>query len=217
MKKRLAPLWSVLWPCTVIGVIVVLTCGLEFLMVASDLGLTGSVRWRSLVLQYGGFWPGLMRDWQPNFGSQPWTMFFSYSVLHAGFMHLLGNMLMLLWIGQGLVARTGQIGFALLWLCSALGGAMMFGALTSTPTPMVGASGCVFGLIGAVVVFDYILPGKYAKALGITLTLVVLNIVMLVVEGGLLAWQTHLGGYLTGALAAFVLGDEGPKAAHSER
>lgn len=185
----------------------VLTCGLEVLMITSDLGLTGSGRWRALVLQYGGFWPGLMRNWEPNFAAQPWMMFLSYSVLHAGVLHLLGNMLMLAWVGPILVARTGQIGFALLWLCSGLGGALVFGALTTTPTPMVGASGCVFGLIGALVVFEYILPGKYAKALGITLALIVLNIVMLVVEGGLLAWQTHLGGYVIGVVAALVLGD----------
>ena len=97
MKTHPAPLWFALWPGPVIGVILVFTCGLEVLMVTSDLGFTGSGRWRALVLQYGGFWPGLMRNWEPNFDAQPWMMFLSYSVLHAGIMHLLGNMLMLVW------------------------------------------------------------------------------------------------------------------------
>lgn len=208
-----AALWPVLWPCTAIGVLMVVTCGLELLMMASDLGLTGSARWRSLVLQYGAFWPGLMRDWQPNFAWQPWTMFLSYSVLHAGFLHLIGNMLMLLWVGPGLVARMGQVGFVLLWVCSALGGAMIFGAMTNSPTPMVGASGCVFGLIGALVMFDYVLPGKYGKAIVITAALAVLNVVMLIAENGLLAWQTHLGGYVIGAITALLLGDTRPDTA----
>jgi membrane associated rhomboid family serine protease len=196
---------SVLWPCTVIGVLVVLTVGLELLVTAADLGLIGSTRWRSLVLQYGACWPGLVRGWQPNYAWQPWTMFLSYSVLHAGILHLAGNILMLLWIGPGLVGRIGQRGFLLVWVCSALGGAMVFVALASDSTPMVGASGSVFGLIGAVVMFDYVQTGRYRAAIGITLALVLLNLVMLVAENGLLAWQTHLGGYIAGALVATLL------------
>lgn len=199
--------WPFLWPCAAIGVLLLATCGLELVMVAADLGLIGSGRWRSLVLQYGGFWPGLLRDWQPNYAWQPWTMFLSYSVLHAGFMHLAGNMLMLLWLGPGLAARLGQSGFVLLWVSSALGGAIAFGTLATDLTPMVGASGAVFGLIGAMVVFEYIQPRRYGAALGITLALAMLNIVMLIAEGGLLAWQTHLGGYVVGAVAAVILDD----------
>lgn len=179
-------------------------------MIVSDLGLAGLGRWRALVLQYGGFWPGLMRNWVPNFAAQPWTMFISYCVLHAGFLHLLGNMLLLLWIGPGLVARLGQTRFVLLWVSSALGGAIVFGILTTTPTPMVGASGCIFGLIGALVIFEYVMPGTYAKAVVITLALIATNIVMMVVEGGLLAWQTHLGGFVTGAIAALLLDPAAP-------
>ncbi|WP_299734012.1 hypothetical protein [uncultured Tateyamaria sp.] len=35
-----------------------LTCGLELAAVAVDMGLIGSVRWRSFILQYGACWPG---------------------------------------------------------------------------------------------------------------------------------------------------------------
>lgn len=194
-------------PGLVIGLLLVLTCGLELVMVAADMGLIGSVRWRALLVQYGACWPGLLRDWQPNYPAQPWTMFLSYSLLHAGFLHLLGNMTMLLWVGPGLAARIGQAGFLLLWIGSAIGGAVVFVAIATAPTPMVGASGAVFGLMGALVMLDYVRAGKLAKAAVITLGLVVLNVVMLIIEDGLLAWQTHLGGYIFGALIALLLTD----------
>lgn len=176
-------------------------------MVAADIGLIGSVRWRSLVLQYGACWPGLMRNWLPNYAAQPWTMFVTYALLHAGILHLVGNMIMLLWIGPGLVARLGQWGFMLLWVGASVGGGVVFVAMATSPTPMVGASGAVFGLMGALVMLDYVRTGQYAHAIAMTLGLAALNIVMLVVENGLLAWQTHLGGYLFGCVIALMLKD----------
>ncbi|MFL4468339.1 rhomboid family intramembrane serine protease [Tateyamaria armeniaca] len=204
------------WPGTVIAVLMILTCGLELAVAAADVGLIGSVRWRSLILQYGACWPGLVRDWQPNYAAQPWTMFFSYSLLHAGLLHLLGNMAMLLWVGPGLAARVGQLGFLLLWVGSVLGGGLVFVAMASASTPMVGASGAVFGLIGALVMYDYVLKGRYAKALGISAALALLNLVMLIAENGLLAWQTHLGGYLAGGLIALCLTDRQPEPAATD-
>lgn len=201
------------WPGAVIAVLMAVTCGLELLVSAADLGLIGSARWRALVLQNGACWPGLLRDWQPNYPAQPWTMFLSYSLLHAGLLHLAGNMLMLFWIGPGLVARIGSAGFLLLWVGSALGGALVFVAMATGPTPMVGASGAVFGLIGALVMLDYARTDRIGKALLITLGVVVLNVVMLIIEDGLLAWQTHLGGYVFGAALAFILKDKAPKTA----
>lgn len=203
----LAPWQTIAWPGPVIGVLILVTSGVELAVTAADMGLIGSVRWRSLLLQYAAFWPGLMRNWQPNYPAQPWTMFLSYSLLHSGILHLLGNMAMLLWVGPGLAARVGQVGFLLLWIGSVLGGGIAFGAMASATTPMVGASGAVFGLIGAIVMLDYVLTGRYGKALGITAGLALLNVVTLISENGLLAWQTHLGGSVAGGMIAMMLRD----------
>lgn len=202
-----APWLAIPWPGAVIAVLMALTCGLELVTAAADIGLIGSARWRALVLQYGACWPGLMRDWQPNYAAQPWTMFLSYSFLHAGMLHLLGNMAVLLWVGPSLVARIGQWRFLLLWLGSVLGGGIVFVAMANAPTPMVGASGAVFGLMGALVMFDYVRTREYGKALIITLGLALLNVAMLIIEDGLLAWQTHLGGYVAGVVIAMKLRD----------
>ena len=69
---------------------------------------------------------------------------------------------------------------------------------------MVGASGSVFGLLGAVVALQYIQSARYWKAAAITLGLMALNVLTLIIENGFLAWQPHLGGYVTGLVIAML-------------
>ncbi len=184
----------------ILGLLIVVCSGIELVLLAADAGLIGHRGWRMLGLQNGAFWAGLLRDWQPNYPAQPWAMFCTYAFLHAGFVHLLGNMLALFWIAPTLIRKLGQRRFALLWLVSALGGAMGFALLSNTPAPMVGASGAIFGLLGGIVAIDYLNRGRLGAVFGMTALLAVLNLVMLVAERGAMAWETHLGGYLTGIL-----------------
>lgn len=185
--------------------LIVLCSGMELVLLAADFGLIGSPRWRSLAIQNGAFWAGLLRDWQPNYTGQPWLMFGTYAFLHVGTMHLLGNMVALAWLGPALQDRLGPWGFCLLWLTAASGGALGFAALSTAPAPMVGASGVVFGLLGAIVALDYHDRGDLRAVIGMTVALIVLNALMFVMERGTLAWETHLGGYLAGILFIVVL------------
>ncbi|MGZ4267688.1 MAG: rhomboid family intramembrane serine protease [Solirubrobacteraceae bacterium] len=71
--------------------------------------------------------------------------------LHAGFLHIAFNMYLLWILGQMLEPTLGSTRFALLYFTSLLWGA--FGALVVTPNALtVGASGAVFGLMGAAAV-----------------------------------------------------------------
>lgn len=211
----LPPLPSPVWPtpirtyALILGLIGLCT-GIELFILAADWGLIGSPRWRALGLQYGAFWSGLLRDWQPNYPAQPWLMFCTYAFLHVGPMHLLGNMLALLWLGPMLQDRLGRWGFCALWASGAAGGALCFAALSTAPAPMVGASGAVFGLLGAVVVLDYLKRGALSAVLGMTAVLAGLNGLMFVLEKGALAWETHLGGYLAGILITAALSPAKP-------
>ena len=130
----------------VIGILLALITIPELVVSAADQGLIGSPRWRALSVQYGAFWPGLLDNWQPNYAAQPWAMFLSYSFLHGGLVHLIGNAAMLIWIGPLVIRRLGVSGFLWVWVLSALAGAAAFALLTKGTTPMVGASGSVFGL-----------------------------------------------------------------------
>ena len=73
--------------------------------------------------------------------------------LHAGFFHLLFNMLSLYILGGLLEPAVGRLRFGLIYFVSLLAGS--FGALMLEPdAPTVGASGAIFGLMGATAVVD---------------------------------------------------------------
>ncbi len=167
---------------------------------------------RGRVYQNFAFWPGLLVDWQPNYFGQPVLMFLTYGFLHAGLWHLLFNMMTLVSIGSPLVAELGQRRFAVLYILSQLGGAIGYAVLSTRPLPMVGASGALFGLAGALLwmrfrddletisVWDTI-----EDMFQPILMLILLNVVMFFAMDGQLAWETHLGGAIAGAAAMGVL------------
>ena len=196
----------------------------EVALQGADFGLWGNARWRGLSYQYGGFWAGLLWDWRPNYRGQAVVMFFSYAALHAGAGHLIGNMLGLAWLGDLTQERCGARGLLVLYGLSALGGALAFGGLSSSPAPMIGASGAIFGLAGAWTVWDWqdsrndpdarashlispqLISPQFIKRglrpLAVVLGLAGLNAAVWVLQDGNLAWETHLGGFATGALLA---------------
>lgn len=123
--------------------------------------------------------------------------------LHAGFFHLLFNMLSLWILGTLLEPAIGQLRFALIFLVSVLAGS--FGALLVEPDSLtVGASGGIFGLMGAAVVVMRnrgINPMESGIGLWIGLNLLITFTVPNISIGG------HIGGLIGGALAALVLFD----------
>lgn len=182
--------------------IVILCVLIELALQGADLGIWGSSRWRGLAYQNGGFWIGLLGNWRPNYGVQPVVMFVTYGFLHGGFAHLVVNMITLASLGRIVIERAGQRGFVLIYAASVLGGAAGFALLSSAVQPMVGASGALFGLAGALVGWEYT-ARRLARAglwpvLRAVLLLALLNLVMYWAMGGRLAWETHLGGFVVG-------------------
>ncbi|MEL7087257.1 MAG: rhomboid family intramembrane serine protease, partial [Planctomycetota bacterium] len=61
-----APSPPTLVPQACVGLVLALIALPELCIWAADAGWIGSPLWRSLSVQNGAFWPGLLRDWQPN-------------------------------------------------------------------------------------------------------------------------------------------------------
>ncbi|MDR6267679.1 rhomboid family intramembrane serine protease [Roseobacter sp. N2S] len=189
--------------------IILVCCGIEFILMAADHGVLPYKHLRGLAYQNGGFWTGLLHDWKPNFTAQPATMFFTYSFLHAGFLHLTMNMMTLWSLGVGIIERVGPLKFTAVYLASLLGGAVAFGALSSALAPMVGASGALFGLVGAWLVWEA--RERYQDGVSLTpilrpiVLLILLNFILWWATSGRLAWETHLGGAVFGALAGIFI------------
>lgn len=182
---------------------------IELCLSLSDFGLFGSTRLRSLAYTYGGFWPGLLDNWAPNYTIQPYLMFVSYSFLHSGLVHLVVNMFTLWSLGQAVLQRVGMRGFAMLYGSGIIGGALGYALLAPGPRPMVGASGALFGLAGGLLAWVYL--DRFNKNQGLlpvlqaVILLIVLNLIIWWATNGQLAWETHLGGFVTGWIFALLI------------
>jgi membrane associated rhomboid family serine protease len=129
-----------------------------------------------------------------------WRLF-TGAFLHAGLLHIGFNMY-LLWILGGLLEPAiGRVRFAALYLVSLLGGS--FGALLVSPdSHTVGASGAVFGLMGASVVIMRA-RGFDPMASGIP-ALIVINLLFTFFFPGI-SIGGHIGGLIAGLVAAWLL------------
>jgi len=131
---------------------------------------------------------------------EPWR-FLTAAFLHSpsGFMHIVLNMVALWAVGPYLETSLGRARYITLYLLSALGGstAMVVWADLSGAwfTAVVGASGAVFGLFGAVLV---VLRRTGRSARGIIAVVALNTVIGFLVPG--IAWQAHLGGLVVGAL-----------------
>ena len=137
-----------------------------------------------------------------------WWRVVTSMFLHGSLIHLGMNMLFLWWVAAPVEEAIGRWRFALIYVAGGLGGAagaLVFGRFdlfdTSIGTPTVGASGALFGVLGAAFVFErqrnYVLGGG---ALGIILLNLLLSFTLANISIG-----GHLGGLVAGALAGLAL------------
>jgi membrane associated rhomboid family serine protease len=130
-----------------------------------------------------------------------------YSLLHAGPVHMLGNLAGLWMLERMLLARMGALGLVALWVVGALMGGVVFGLIaSSTAVPMVGASGAVFALAGAWGWFEANRhptgPRRWRRRIELAGVGIAINLAMVYLTDGGVAWETHLGGALAGIILA---------------
>ncbi|GAA3706297.1 rhomboid family intramembrane serine protease [Zhihengliuella alba] len=134
--------------------------------------------------------------------NEPWRMITSTFLHSQGFlMHIAFNMYALWIIGRVLEPMLGRLRFAALYLLSGLGGSVAVLLLDHPLQGVVGASGAVFGLFGALLVITRARGGNFMPIL----IIVGINLVIGFIPGFNVSWQAHLGGLLTGAAVASVL------------
>lgn len=137
-----------------------------------------------------------------------WWRLLTTAFLHYGPIHLGMNMLALWWIGRPLEAALGPLRYLLLYLVSGLAGSA--GALIANPSAVtVGASGAIFGILGAAIVLErqqtYVLGGA-------AVTLLVVNLAFTFAVPGI-SIGGHLGGLAGGALSILALSRFGKRSA----
>lgn len=128
-----------------------------------------------------------------------WYRLLTSMFLHEELLHIAFNMLGLWWLGGPLEAALGRVRFLALYLLSGLAGSALTYWISAQNQGSLGASGAVFGLLGATVV----LMRRMNYDLRPVLVILALNVLFSLRSG--IAWQAHLGGLVAGTLIAVAL------------
>lgn len=121
--------------------------------------------------------------------------------LHGSILHLAFNMYVLVVLGPTLERILGHARFLVLFILAGLGGSAASYAFSDPTTWSVGASGAIFGLMGALLVAGQ----RLRYDVSMVLVLVVINVVIGFVFSSGIDWRAHLGGLATGAAVAAVM------------
>lgn len=145
----------------------------------------------------------LFRNWElfgPAVAQGDWWRLFTSAFLHASLIHIGFNMYFLWFVGSAVEQAMGRGRFIMIYVVSALAGSA--GALVFTPTtPTVGASGALFGLLGAALILErqrnYVLGGS-------AMALIVINLILSFTLANI-SVGGHIGGLIGGILCTLVL------------
>jgi len=155
-----------------------------------ELGAGGSMSGtNNTIFEHGALFGPLVKDGD-------WWRLITAAFLHYGFFHLAINMYALYFAGSILEQVIGRWRYLLLYLLSGLAGAA--GALLWTPNgATVGASGAIFGILGALLVLER--RGNIATG-GQVLGLIILNLVITFAYSSSISVGGHIGGLIGGLL-----------------
>lgn len=129
---------------------------------------------------------------------------FTGMFLHSGIIHLLFNMYALYIIGMQLESFLGKWKYLVVYLLSGLGASML--SIFFSNSFSVGASGAIFGLMGALLYFGYhyrVYLDSVVKSQ--IIPLIVLNLILGFTLSGIDNWA-HVGGLVSGILATMAVG-----------
>lgn len=118
--------------------------------------------------------------------------------IHIGIIHLVFNLYALLALGPLTEESLGHRRFFMIYILSGLGGSIA--SFLFSPALSAGASGAIFGLLGALLYYSYKRPALWKSGLGMNLVVVILvNFGFGLVQPGIDNFA-HLGGLITGTI-----------------
>lgn len=164
--------------------------------------LLGDTESAEFMIEHGGIYPpAILKD------GEYWRLL-SATFLHFGFDHLLSNMVMLGAAGQILERALGKVKFAVLYLASGIGGSLLsytLMVLGGDYAVAAGASGAIFGIIGALAWIVIVHKGQYETLTGKGIALMIALCLLFGVTTGNVDNWGHIGGLLMGFLMGMIL------------
>jgi len=151
----------------------------------------------------GGFFPNATenacvtagQNWVLGVSDGAWWQIVTSVFTHVDPLHIAFNMLALFFLGPILENVLGRTRFLAVYLVSGIAGSAAVMLLSDPHTQTLGASGAIFGLMGALAVLALKVRGQVQTIL----MWIGLNLVFTFTVGGI-SWQGHIGGLVGGAL-----------------
>jgi membrane associated rhomboid family serine protease len=162
-------------------------------VVLVELGINGSFEGNNVFIK------GVL--WGPFVAQGDWWRLVTAMFLHANIWHIAVNMWSLYIVGTILEYAIGRWRFLLLYFVSGIAGSA--GALVWSPTqPTVGASGAIFGILGALFVLER--RGSIATG-GQVAGMIVLNLVITFAFSSYISVGGHVGGLIGGVALMWLM------------
>ena len=139
-----------------------------------------------------GFFPGVYTG--------EWYRLFTVALTHAGWLHLIFNMLALYSIGTPVEAFIGKPRFAIIFIGSLLAASATSLYFGPENIYAVGASGAVYGLFGALFAIGKRAGANYQNIAGV----IIINLLMTFTISGI-DWRAHVGGLVAGLVITYPL------------
>jgi membrane associated rhomboid family serine protease len=157
------------------------------------------------IVDLGALVPILVAD------GQYWRLF-TAMFLHASLLHIAFNMWALYLFGNAIEAALGSVRFLAIYLACGLLASVTSFTFGHPFVPAVGASGAIFGLLGAWVAFNYRRRGTALASANLRMALLIIGINVFLgfsIQG--IDNYAHLGGLVSGAAAGWLAEGFGPR------
>lgn len=162
------------------------------------LEIMGDTENSQFMIDHGAVYPVLLQE-----QGQYWRLF-TATCMHFGLMHLVNNMVMLVATGQYLESALGHFRFFLLYVIAGIGGSALSYAqmlYSNDYAVSAGASGAIFGIVGALLWVVIRNKGHY----GTLTTRGLLVMIALCLYYGVTAGDVDNWGHIGGLIGGFVL------------
>ena len=150
-----------------------------------------------LALFYGG---NYANGYYPGVSTGQWYRLATVALTHAGWLHLIFNMLALFSIGNPLENYLGKVRYSIIFLGSLIAASATSLYFGPHYIYSVGASGAIFGLFGALFVIGKKSGANYQNITGV----IIVNLLITFVVPGI-DWRAHLGGLAAGVVISYPL------------
>lgn len=141
-----------------------------------------------------------------------WYRIITPIFLHAGFLHILFNLLLQVTMGASIERHIGLIKYAIIYLLSGISGFLLGANFSPNGIASTGASGALFGIVATNIIM-FVYCGKKntniygTKKYGLFIFIMIMEIIISLVLGLLPGMDnfSHIGGFAMGLLIAIIL------------